>query len=978
MFAWWGRTVYRYRFIVIGATVALSLLGGVFGISLGKHVTQSGFYDDGSQSVKASVLGDDTYGRDRTSHVVAIFTAPKSVNDPAWQKKISDELNTFKKDHPDVVVGWAGWLAAPTSTDPVIKGMASEDGKHTFVSIPLKGDNDDAILTNYNTIAPDLQKLNDGKIQLAGLEPIASALTGTIATDQKRMEVLALPLVAVVLFLVFGGAVAASLPAIVGGLSIAGSLGILRLMAEFGPVHFFAQPVVSMMGFGIAIDYGLFVVSRFREEIAEGYDTEAAVRRTVMTAGRTVAFSATLIAVSAASLFLLPQGFVKSLTYAVIISVSLAAILSITLLPAILSVLGKHVDALGVRTLFRIPFLANWKPSRAYLNWLADRLQKTKTREEVEAGFWGKLVNVVMRRPLVFAIPIIIGMIALILPLHNLSFGGGISETYLPPDNPVRLAQQNFDKLFPGYRTNQLTLVIESDNHSKVTDQQVAEIRNEAASISGFTDTTWQERACPTIEGNPCVSTPNGSHPKDDSVRVIQNGLAHASDAAKKLAELRSMTPPRGLTVLVGGVPALEQDSIHSLSAKAPLMAVVLLSTTMLLMFLAFGSVVLPIKAAVMSALTLGSTLGILTWIFVDGHFANLLNFTPAPLMIVIIALVVAVGFGLATDYEVFLVSRMVEARARGMSTAEAIRIGTATTGRLITAAALVLAVVAGSFAFSDLMMMQCLAFGLMAALLLDATVVRMFLVPSVMKLLGDDCWWAPLWMKRLQNRLGLGEIHLPDERKVPSAQARAASHPAATTRPPVTPVPRPQHDPTHPGTDSASRPARPSTPPPPAGPEPRPEIRRPATDAPPSAAGTSRMPGPGRPEPKEAPTTRFSAQPSVAPVPGRPPAPPMGAPRGEDREIESWLSDLRGGKAAPQQPSADETRALQVPPRDKPSDPPTNPPDDATTAIPTPPREDKDADPATEKINAHGEKPRPRRGGGLSAADLLRREGRM
>jgi trehalose monomycolate/heme transporter len=533
VFAWWGRTVYRYRFIVIGITVALSLLGGIFGISLGKHVTQSGFYDDGSQSVKASVLGDDTYGRDRTSHIVATFTAPKSVTDPAWQKKAVDELNTFKKDHPDQVVGWAGWLAAPNSTDPVIKGMASEDGKHTFVSIPLKGDNDDTILTNYNEIAPDLQKLNDGKIQLAGLEPIASALTGTIATDQKRMEVLALPLVAVVLFLVFGGAVAASLPAIVGGLSIAGSLGILRLMAEFGPVHFFAQPVVSMMGFGIAIDYGLFVVSRFREEIAEGYDTEAAVRRTVMTAGRTVAFSATLIAVSAASLFLLPQGFVKSLTYAVIISVSLAAILSITLLPAILSILGKHVDALGVRTLFRIPFLANWKPSRAYLNWLADRLQKTKTREEVEAGFWGKLVNVVMKRPLVFAIPIVIGMIALIIPLHNLSFGGGISETYLPPNNPVRLAQQNFDKTFPGYRTNQLTLVIKSNNGGKVTDQQVAEIRNDASTISGFTDKTWQERACPTIEGNPCVSGPNGSKPKNDSVRVIQNGLSHASDAAK-------------------------------------------------------------------------------------------------------------------------------------------------------------------------------------------------------------------------------------------------------------------------------------------------------------------------------------------------------------------------------------------------------------------------------------------------------------
>jgi hypothetical protein len=284
--------------------------------------------------------------------------------------------------------------------------------------------------------------------------------------------------------------------------------------------------------------------------------------------------------------------------------------------------------------------------------------------------------------------------------------------------------------------------------------------------------------------------------------------------------------------------------------------------------------------------------------------------------------------------------------------------------------------------------MMKYLAFGLMAALLLDATVVRMFLVPSVMKLLGDDCWWAPHWMKRLQNRLGLGEIHLPDERKVPSARARAA-RPAATTRPPVTPTPRPPHDPTHPSAEGAPRPARPAGPPP-APPAPRPDLRPPAKDASPSAAGTTRMSAPG--QPKEAATTRFSAQPAqpnppTAAAPTRPPAPPQGPPQGDDREIESWLSDLRTGKAAdprgtgpqPPQPSADETRALQVPPRDKPSGPPPNdPPADATTAIPTPPREDKDSDPATEKLNAGGKQPRPRRGGGLSAADLLRREGRL
>jgi len=956
VFAWWGRTVYRYRYIVIAVTVGLCLFGGVFGLSLGKHVTQSGFYDEGSQSVKASILGDTVYGRDRTGHIVAIFKAPdgKTVDDPAWAKKVTDELNQFVQDHPDQVMGWAGYLRASAAT-----GMATGDKKFTFVSIPLKGDDDDTILNNYKAVEPALQKLDGGTVKLAGLEPVANALTGTIATDQKRMEVLALPLVAVVLFLVFGGAIAAGLPVMVGGLSIAGALGILRLMAVFGPVHFFAQPVVSLIGLGIAVDYGLFVVSRFREEIAEGYDTETAVRRTVMTAGRTVAFSAVLIMASAASLLMLPQGFVKSLTYALLAAVGLAAILSITLLPACLAILGKHVDALGVRTAFRVPFLRNWKVSRAYLNWLADRLQKTKTREEVEAGFWGKLVNFVMKRPLVFAIPIVIGMVALVIPLGNLALGG-MSEKYLPPNNSVRQAQEEFDKLFPGYRTNPLTLVIQSTNHQAVTDGQIADVRSKAMAISGFIEPDndpskmWQERP----------QAPGAS--KDPSVRVLQNGLTNAGDASKNLAELRSITPPKGIDIFVGGTPALEQDSIHSLFAKAPAMLVVLLTATLILMFLAFGSFVLPIKAAVMSALTLGSTMGILTWIFVDGHLSKWLNFTATPLTAPVIALVVAVGYGLATDYEVFLVSRMVEARERGMSTTEAIRIGTATTGRLITAAAMVLAVVAGSFVFSDLVMMKYLAFGLMAALLLDATVVRMFLVPAVMKLLGDDCWWAPRWARRLQTRIGLGEIDLPDERKRPVLNGRAV-------RPPVTAGlvaagapggPRPPHDPTHPAGLAALEAPRPS--PGPTRPAVRPELR-PAPNGP-SSASTKQMQtrSTQSAQSAEPPTNRLTAPPSSAPAPPRPPVPPPAQRPGP-----------------PPAPSGSQTRAMPVPgngPGPKDEAPGEQAGEgDATAALPVMGNDGDDSDAATEKLNA-GDKTRQRRrgGGGLSAQDLLRREGRF
>ncbi len=834
MFAWWGRTVYRYRLIVIGAMVGLCLLAGLFGMSLGKHVTQSGFYDDGSQSVKASQLADKVYGRDRTSHVVGILTAPdgKTVEDPDWSRKIVDELDAVKADHKDAMSQWYGYFRGNAAA------FATPDKKRAFVYITLKGDNDDEVLKNYKIVEPGLQKVDGGKIELAGLNPLAEALTGTIDKDQKRAEVLALPLVAVVLFFVFGGVVAATLPVMVGGLSILGALGILRFIAIFGPVHFFAQPVVTLIGLGIAIDYGLFVVSRFREEIAEGYDTEAAVRRTVMTAGRTVTFSAVIIVAASAGLLLFPQGFLKSITYAVMASVMLSAILSITVLPAVLGLLGRNVDALGVSTLLRIPFLRNWKPTNWWLNFLAEKTQKTKTREEVENGFWGKLVNRVMKRPILFAAPIVIVMILLIIPLGKLSLGG-ISEKYLPPNNSVRNAQEDFDRTFPNFRTEQLTLVIQG-----ATPVQLAEIKSKAEQITGFTKSEWTERPVAPDADNPDAPTP----PKTDpNVTVLQNGLKDRSDAAKKIEELRGIQAPKDVTIWVGGTPALEQDSIHTLFDKLPLMVVILITTTTLLMFLAFGSLVLPIKAAVMSALTLGSTMGMLTLIFVDGHFSKQLNFTPTPLMAPMIGLIIAVVYGLSTDYEVFLVSRMIEARERGMSTAEAIRIGTATTGRLITAAALILVVVAGAFAFSDLVMLKYLAFGLITALILDATIIRMFLVPAVMKLLGDDCWWAPRWMKRLQNRIGLGEIHLPDERKRPAVREPAGALVGAGA--PALPPPRRPHDPTHPAVEGATRPGATRA---------VPRAIRPQPPSP-SAAGTTRIPGAGEPVASEPPTTRLS-----------------------------------------------------------------------------------------------------------------------
>ena len=257
---------------------------------------------------------------------------------------------------------------------------------------------------------------------------------------------------------------------------------------------------------------------------------------------------------------------------------------------------------------------------------------------------------------------------------------------------------------------------------------------------------------------------PAAPSPTQPNLYRTQAYLIDSTTYDNTIDYLRPLPVPDDMTVLVGGVPTVQHDAIAALLKRLPLMILLVLAFTTILMFLTFGSLVLPLKAAFMSVLGLGSTLGILTWIFTEGHGATLLNFTPQPIQANILFLIIAIIYGLSTDYEVFLVSRMVEARARGATTEEAIRSGTAQTGRIITAAALILLVVTGAFAFSDLVLMQYIAYGMIAALVIDASVLRMLLVPATMKLLGDRVWWAPAWMKRIQQRIGLGEPVLRDE----------------------------------------------------------------------------------------------------------------------------------------------------------------------------------------------------------------------
>lgn len=334
-----------------------------------------------------------------------------------------------------------------------------------------------------------------------------------------------------------------------------------------------------------------------------------------------------------------------------------------------------------------------------------------------------------MKHSKLVTVAIVAVLLGLTLPLGGIKFGG-INETYLPPNNSVRAAQEEFDETF-SMRTDPVKLVVEN-----ATPQQLADVFVQANKVEGLTGRF-------------------GAKPTVDKTTVLTAGIADRKDNAYVVDQLRNIDVPEGVTVHIGGTPALEVESIEALLGKLPWMALYIVAATFILLSLIFGSVILPAKAVIMNILGLGATLGILTLMFVDGFGAGLLGYTPGPLMSPVLVLIVAIVYGLSTDYEVFLLSRMVEARENSSDTDTSIRYGTAHTGFIITAAAVIMIVVCGAFGFSEIVMMKYIAFGMIAALFLDATIIRMLLVPAVMHMLRDDCWWAPRWVKKASAALG-------------------------------------------------------------------------------------------------------------------------------------------------------------------------------------------------------------------------------
>jgi RND superfamily putative drug exporter len=711
MFASWGRLAFQRRWIVIIAALLLTVIGGAWGAGVSDKLTQGGYDDPGSQAAQVDKVIEDAIGK-QGGDVVVLYTAPagKTVDDPALAAKINDRLAALPSaDVSKVVSYWNTHLPA----------LADAGKTHGLATIILASADQTKQSEQYAAIADKLA-VDGVQTQIGGQAPLQKTITDKSMTDVEFAELVSLPLVLLLLVVIFGSVVAALMPVLVGGLSILGALGVLRLISLGLDVNTFAVNVASLLGLGLAIDYGLFTVGRFREELAAGRDTADAVRRTVATAGRTVAFSATLLVIALAGLMVFPLDFLKAVAYGGMSAVAIAAIVSLTLLPALLSVLGPRIDKLSVP----------WRRGNPEPRWL-DRVAGT-----------------VMKRPALFVVPIVAVLLVLGAPFLGVKFGAA-DEKQLPPSDPGRQAIEAITAAFPSTGNSVASIVL----RGKALDQAaIGQFVTDAGKIAADVHPVGAKGDVYVFNGN-LPGDPLGDQAKD------------AVDS------LRALPHPAGAEVLVGGFTAKLADSTQAIFDRLPWMGLILVGATLLLMFLAFGSILLPIKAVLMSALSLSATFGVLTFVFQEGHGAGWLDVTPQPMQVGVMVLIGAVVFGLSTDYETFLLSRMVEARNRGLSTQDAVRTGLVRTGRMISAAALLLILVTGAFGLSSIVIMRFIGVGMIIALILDATVVRLLLVPAVLRLLGNAAWWAPGPLRRLQERVGIQETDEPDEDVEPARE---------------------------------------------------------------------------------------------------------------------------------------------------------------------------------------------------------------
>ena len=678
---------------MLAVVLAVGLLSAAWGSGVFAQLSEGGHTDPASQAAWVeNVVGRDFgYG---DPDVIVIYTAPRGATLASVAPLVTARL--ARVDQRLLAKPIESYWNAPAQ---VRHAFRSRDGRSALALMTLKG-SEDQRLRSYRTLAPQL-RVAQVPSHITGYSPIADAYTSIVAKGLRTAEVVSFPVTLVLLMLIFGSLVSAAIPVTVGGLTIVGTLAVLRLIAQFTEVSQLAVNITTMLGLGLAIDYSLLIIGRFREELSTRSGAREAARHTMRSAGRTVSFSAALFVVPLCGLLLFPQPFMRSLGYAAVSSVVIAAVVALSAVPAALALLGPRIDA---------------------FSWRRDAAARAEARAQ---RFWGDIADRVMRRPLAVAVPIVLALGAMALPL----FGVQLAEsdfTGLPANSEARVAYQLLVAQFPGAGDGAALVLVGRDGQSP-SRKTVGKVLDEARAVPGVL----------------AVSS-LGSRRNLVALHVQIAGGDRTAAARRAVTALESLHSPAGSTLALGGQTALADAGTESVIVRLPLMIALMGAATLIMSFLAFGSIVLAIKAVAMSVLSMAATFGILTWVFVEGHGVSTLGAVQGPMLPAMVVMTIAVLFGLSTDYELFLVSRMTEARRAGMSTDDALRTGVACTGRIVTAAAFFLAVVIGAFGLSDLTITRFLCFGLIVGLIIDATLVRMLLVPAVVKLMGDANWWVP------------------------------------------------------------------------------------------------------------------------------------------------------------------------------------------------------------------------------------------
>jgi len=696
----------------VGMLAALLLGMGAFGKLKG-----GGFDDPAAPSSRAQQLIDAHYGG-QTNLALLVTARSGDVESPAVAgagKTLTERLSR----EPSVANVISFWSTGSP-------GLRSTDGREALVLAHIAG-TDDQVMARAKTLISRYGG-NRGPVTIAagGSAGANVDVTKQVTRSLAIAEAIAVPITLALLVLAFGSVVAALLPLAIGGLAILGTFAELFVLGSLTDVSVFAINLTTALGLGLGIDYALFMVSRFREQLTTGASTEEAVARTVATAGRTIVFSAATVAAALAAMLVFPLYFLRSFGYAGIGVVLIAAVSALVVAPALLSLLGGRINA--------------------------GRLPWSRAVQSPASPWWGRLAGAAMRHPGRVALPVVALLVLLAVPLSGARFGTP-DPGVLRSSTQSRQVSDAASTRFPGNASAPIDVV----TNGSVGGVELAGYASRLSQLPGVASVvssagTFASGANSGV-GNPALGRPDGQR-----LTIVSTLQSKSAEAQQLVRDVRATPGPAGASVLVGGDDAQFIDTLHALGSRLPLATALVVLTTFVVLFLFTGSVVQPIRALILGSLSLAATLGILTWMFQDGHLSSWLGFTPRPMDMAMTVLLFCITFGLSMDYEVFVFSRIKELHDKGEALDTSVPVGLARTGRIVTTAATLLAVSFFAFATGTVSFLQMFGIGCGLAILIDATLVRGVLVPAAMRVLGRAAWYAPAPLRRLHARISLAE----------------------------------------------------------------------------------------------------------------------------------------------------------------------------------------------------------------------------